>query len=479
MRDHEPVLSSLNALTNEQLTCEVLKPQLALFAQKQQREFSENPAIVAQLLQERSAYIDALLRRLWQPLEQALTLIAVGGYGRCELHPWSDVDLLILRPDEDEEAPLCDALAQKISAIFTLLWDLDLHVGHSVRTLAQCKHFGQSDVRVATSLQEARLICGENARFLKLKELLQAPDFWPLDAFFAAKVAEQTARHNRFYNTTYNLEPDLKSSPGCLRDIHTVTWLIKRSQQQNAQPLLTSSEQKQLELCQQQLWQLRFALHLQTTRADNRLTFTHQTAIAKLLGYQGEAHHAVEQMMKNFYRTSHCVSELNHLLLSLFSLSLTKTDSQLAQVTLDQHFYKKGAQIAACDLHIFSLNPATLLTLFLHIADDPTITALAAPTLRAVKEALAARNTPLQNDPRARKQFIKLLKHPHVLKRALPLLHQHDVLAAYLSEWQNVSGLMQFNLFHAYTVDEHTMRLLAHFHFFSQPDSREVHPLSH
>ncbi|MGL5291344.1 MAG: [protein-PII] uridylyltransferase [Vibrionaceae bacterium] len=473
------MLSTLNALTDAELTCDVLKPQLRLFAQDQQRKFCENPALVAQLLQERSAYIDALLRRLWQPLAPTLALVAVGGYGRCELHPWSDIDLLVLRADEGENSALCQTLTHKICDIFTLLWDLDLHVGHSFRTLAQCKQFGQSDVRVATSLQEARLICGERARFLQLKALLQAPDFWPLDAFFTAKVAEQNARHSRFHNTTYNLEPDLKSSPGCLRDIHTVTWLIKRSQQKDAQPLLSDSEQKQLELCQQQLWQLRFALHLQTTRPDNRLTFTHQTAIAKLLGYQGETHYAVEQMMKNFYRTSHCVSELNHLLLNLFSLSLSKTDNTLTNITLDCHFYKRGTQIAAFDLHVFTRVPATLLTLFLHIADDPSITTLAAPTLRAIKQALSARRAPLQNDPVARTQFIKLLQHPHALARALPLLHQHDVLAAYLPDWQHVSGLMQFNLFHAYTVDEHTMRLLAHFHFFSLPDSREVYPLSH
>lgn len=468
-----------HALTDAQLTCDFLKSQLALFSKKQQGQFAQDPAAVAQLLRERSLYIDMLLRRLWQPLQHALTLVAVGGYGRSELHPWSDIDLLILRPDACTERPLCPSLAQKISHIFTLLWDLNLHVGHSVRTLTQCKQFGLTDVRVATSLQEARFLCGEQALFLKLQQLLQAPDFWPLDEFFTAKVAEQSARHSRFHNTTYNLEPDIKSSPGCLRDIHTVTWILKRSQQQNTQPLLTSSEQQQLEACQQQLSQLRFALHLQTSRPDNRLTFAHQTVVAKLLGYQGETHFAVEQLMKSFYRTSHCVSELNYLLLNLFSLSLAKADNTLADVTLDRDFYKRGAQIAAFDTQLFTRQPAALITLFLHIASDRSITALAAPTLRAVKQALTARCIPLQNDAAARAQFIQLLQHPHALERALPLLHQHDVLAAYLPDWQSVSGLMQFNLFHAYTVDEHTMRLLAHFHFFSLPESRDTYPLSH
>ncbi len=470
-----------NIFSAKTLDFKSVKKALTDFNQAQKDAFLAG-AKVGTLIYERTAYIDALLISLWRHYQldksENLALIAVGGYGRQELHPLSDIDLLVLTEKgmSEEEQPF-------FSNFINLLWDLKLEVGHSVRTLDECIEVGLSDLSVATSLQETRLLWGKQAQYAKLTNALQAPHFWPSNRFYAAKLEEQKKRHARYHNTAYNLEPDIKLSPGGLRDIHTLRWIAARHlgtsklQEMNKQQFLTHGEYKELDECQTRLWQIRFALHLELHRYDNRLTFAYQAKIAEILGYTGKANQGVEQMMKDFYRTLSQVSELNKMLLRLFDEKINPKNANAKIIPLSEDFQRKGKQIEARKPALFQARPDTLLTIFLHIANDKSICAISAPTLRQLRTARRRLNRYLCDITSARAQFMALLRHPNALYKAFPLMHKHGVLAAYFPAWSHIVGQMQFDLFHAYTVDEHTMRLLAHIDSFSSEENRDNHPI--
>lgn len=475
------ILISPDKLSTEQLNLNELKQQLALFGEQQTADFL-NRIPVTDLVYQRADYIDALLNRLWQYFSfhhhPTLALIAVGGYGRRELHPLSDIDLLIL-----SENGIDSTYQARISEFVTLLWDLKLEVGHSVRTLAECMEVGQDDLTVATNLQEARLLCGSERVYHELKSRIHAKQFWPSERFFKAKVKEQKERHARYHDTAYNLEPDIKSSPGGLRDIHTLSWIARRHfgatslREMSKYGFLTDAEFRELDECQTMLWRIRFALHLELRRYDNRLTFSHQPSVAETLGYQGEGNRGVELMMKDFYRTLGRVSELNKMLIRLFAKAIEdEPDSKKIDV-LSEDFQRHGKQIEARKPALFQARPDTILDMFLHIADDKSIESISAPTLRQLRTARRRLNRFLCDLPEAKEKFIALTRHPNALHKAFPLMHKHGVLSAYLPQWSQIVGQMQFDLFHAYTVDEHTIRLLKHINGYSQEENSEKHPI--
>ncbi|WP_205409202.1 nucleotidyltransferase domain-containing protein, partial [Vibrio gazogenes] len=264
-------------LQDEQLTLASLKNQLEMFADEQKQQFLNSHSVL-DLVYGRAEYMDQLLQRLWQSYNfhqiDELTLIAVGGYGRKELHPLSDIDILILSKQK-----LSPHVQAQISKFITLLWDLKLEVGHAVRTIAECSLIGREDLTVATNLQEARMLTGCEEIFHQLKLIILSESFWPTETFYRAKVEEQKARHARYHDTTYNLEPDIKSTPGGLRDIHTLSWIARRHFgatslfEMSSHGFLTDAEYRELAECQEFLWRVRFALHLELKRYDNRLTF--------------------------------------------------------------------------------------------------------------------------------------------------------------------------------------------------------------
>ncbi|WP_394213154.1 bifunctional uridylyltransferase/uridylyl-removing protein GlnD [Enterovibrio calviensis] len=475
------VLCEPSDLTAEQLNLAELKNQLVLFGEDQKNTFL-NRGSVNDLVYQRSDYFDALLSRLWQHYNfdhhPNLSLIAVGGYGRRELHPLSDIDLLVL-----SEGGLDKDYQGRISEFITLLWDLKLEVGHAVRTLKECIEVGLDDLTVATNLQEARLLCGSERIYHELKTQIHSEHFWPSAKFFNAKVMEQKQRHARYHDTAYNLEPDIKSSPGGLRDIHTLSWIARRHfgatslREMSKYGFLTDAEFRELDECQTMLWRIRFALHLELRRYDNRLTFSHQPSVAETLGYQGDGNRGIELMMKDFYRTLGRVSELNKMLIRLFEIAIEDEPNSKKIEILSDDFQRRGRQIEARKPALFQARPESIMDMFLHIANDKSIESISAPTLRQLRTARRRLNRFLCDIPEAKEKFIELTRHTNALHKAFPLMHKHGVLSAYLPQWSQIVGQMQFDLFHAYTVDEHTVRLLKHINGYSQDENRDKHPI--
>lgn len=473
--DHSPKL-----LQKYQLTIPFLKAHQQKFEEWQLEQFKAKVHI-NEIVAQRAQYIDELLVRLWSWVEldesYDLTLVAVGGYGRGELHPKSDIDILIL-----SDHGFSKQSEEKISQFITLLWDLKLDVGNSVRTIQDCIEQGKADITVATSMIECRYLYGNNNTFNKLQEVVNKDDFWPSERFFTVKKEEQLERHQNCRGDGYSLEPDIKNGNGGLRDIQTIAWIAKRHFDANSLLELTSygyitaGEYRELSDCQAQLWTIRFALHTVTNRPDNRLLFDFQSDVAKLLGYSGQRNEAVEQMMKMFYQTIHRVKELNEMLLQYFDEAILGNVEQQLQ-PIDEHFQIRGDKIELTSLGHFHENPEAILQLFVHIADNPSIQGIYSSTLRELREARRCLTHWLQNIPECREVFMQIIKHPEGMGKAFTLMYNYGVLAAYIPQWSRIVGQMQFDLFHAYTVDAHTHKL-AKF-IYNYPNSKNAHPLAH
>ncbi|WP_294962655.1 bifunctional uridylyltransferase/uridylyl-removing protein GlnD [uncultured Gilliamella sp.] len=475
--------------SDEQININYLKQQLDEFQQWSITQFKHDVDIDI-LVHLRSSFIDQLLKRLWYYHQipdhvsslfkrNHIALIAVGGYGRAELHPLSDIDILIL-----SDFPLTNDLEKKIGNLVRLLWDLHLDIGHSVRTLKTCLQEAKNDITIMTNLIESRIISGNESLLNELRKQIFSDKIWPSPAFYQAKIKEQEERHKQYHSTSYNLEPDLKNSLGGLRDIQIIQWIaIRHFGREFLQKIanfnfLLPEEIEEFKTCRKFLWRIRFALHSVINRYDNRLLFDRQLSIATMLGYSEEGNTPVEKMMHDYYRIAHNITELNQMLLQLFDESILELNPKNKPYDIDEHFQIREKLIDVKDNNIFNKNPVMIMQLFYTILLNPQVIGLYSNTIRQLRSARAKLPKLLCEDPKARELFMLIIKHPDAIKKAILPMHQYGILATYIPGWKNITGMMQFDLFHVYTVDEHTIRLLLELDSLKTESGKQKHPSS-
>jgi [protein-PII] uridylyltransferase len=425
------------------------------------QRFEEDEPVEA-LVRDRARMVDVVLRHAWAlhagPREKDVALIAVGGYGRGELHPCSDIDVLILLPKSE-----IGGGHEGIERFLTFLWDIGLEVGHSVRTIDDCQHESAADVSVATTLIEARLLAGPDFLFQAMRRALAQDNVWSSRAFLEAKVAEQQARHHRYHDTAYNLEPNVKASPGGLRDIQTIGWVAKRHfgadtlDELVEHGFLTAGELRKLRAAQAFLWKVRFALHVLTGRREDRLLFDHQIRIAKMFGYEDATYTlAVEQFMQRYYRTVMDVSLLNEMLLQLFREAILD-EGKATIVPLNQRFQVRNDYLEVTADDVFARQPSAILELFRLMQDNPEVRGVRATTIRALGRHLWLIDEEFRQNPRHHRLFLDLMRAPQGVTHELRRMNLYGVLGRYIPAFGRIVGRMQYDLFHAYTVDAHTL----------------------
>jgi len=438
-------------------------------------------ADVEDLIHARSWLVDQLLVRCWDRLLGDLhgALVAVGGYGRCELLPGSDVDIMVLL-GAAETAQSCEQLER----FLTLLWDIGLEVGHSVRTLDDCSEQAQADVTVATNLMEARLLRGSQALFLTMRERVGPAHIWPGREFFEAKLKEQKARYKRFHDALYNLEPNVKEGPGGLRDAQMIAWVFKRHFGSHslrdliARGFITQSEYQALMDGQRFLWKVRFALHAITRRREDRLLFDHQRSLAKLFGYQDREHKlAVEWFMKDYYRAIQELSRLNEMLLQLFKELILHGDDPGQATPINRRFQARKGFLEVSHERVFKRYPFALLELFLLMQQHSELKGVRASTIRLVRDHRYLIDDKFRQDIRNRSLFMEIFRQPRGLTHELRRMNRYGVLAGYCPAFANIVGQMQYDMFHAYTVDEHTLFVVRNLRRFFVPRFMHEFPL--
>lgn len=428
---------------------------------------------IEDLVHGRSRLIDEVLTKAWTSFSEPLgtsALLAVGGYGRGELHPYSDIDILVLLSAEPGPAE-----SQAIGAFITFLWDIGLEVGHAVRTVEYCAEAAKEDVQTLTSLLEARRLAGDEHLEERMQAQISVDEMWPADEFFRAKTAEQRARHLRYDDTAYNLEPNVKGSPGGLRDIQMILWLARRHL--NAKKLedlvqlgyLTPGQLRIINTGRAFLWQVRYGLHLLAERREDRLLFDLQRKLATLLGYEDASFTlAVEQLMQRYYRTVMEVSRLNEMLLQRFETEII-LDSSAAPRPLSGRFQARNGYLEARDPEVFERDPSALLELFLLLEQNLSLKGAEAQTIALIKQNLWLIDEQFRQNPRNHRLFLDILRAPAGVTRTLKRMNTYGVLGLYIPAFGRIVGRMQYDLFHAYTVDAHTLFVVENLRRLSLP----------
>ena len=459
----------------DQHTAEVIKSVRKIVEDSRQQlvdHFHQGKPI-KELVREGSQFIDQLLRQIWSHFlddSADIALIAVGGYGRGELHPGSDVDILILL-DEDKHDHHRPALEQ----FLVFLWDIGLEIGHSVRSLMECRDEASKDITIATNLMESRLLAGPERLFQSLSRETAADRIWPGAEFFSAKWQEQQQRYKKYNDTAYNLEPNVKEGPGGLRDIQMVGWVAKRHFGVNTlaelvdHDFLTEQEYNDLIAGQDFLWRVRFGLHCLAGRREDRLLFDYQKILAEELGYRQDRQKrlAVEQFMKDYYRTITELSRLNEMLLQLFQEAILYGDSPTVCTPINKRFHSCNDFIEVTGDHVFRRYPFALLEIFLLLEQHPELKGVRAATIRLIREYRHLINEDFRIDLRCRSLFMAIIREPRGVTRELRRMNRYGILAAYLPVFANIVGQMQYDLFHVYTVDDHTLMVLRNLRRFT------------
>ena len=429
--------------------------------------------------------IDSLLTLIWvqRGLADArgLCLAAVGGYGRGELHPGSDIDILIIAEPEAESAH-----ADTISGFVTFLWDIGLEVGHSVSSLDDCLREARNDITIATTLFEARRLSGSGLLFNRFREAMQPDRLWDSRAFYAAKLAEQQARHRRFGETGYRLEPNVKEGPGGLRDIQMIGWVSKRHfaterlQELVERGFLREGECLDLVEGQRFLWKVRFALHMLTGRREDRLLFDLQRALANTFGFTDQHQNlGVEQFMQRYFRTISDLQRLNELLLQHFNEAILEDPGTLREPRrIHQRFQVRGGYLELVHDQVFMIFPPALLEAFHLLQTHPEVQGIRASTIRLIRAHRHLIDGQFRRNPVCRDLFMAILRAPQGVTTVLRRMNRYGVLGAYIPAFGRIIGRMQYDLFHAFTVDEHTLNVVRNARRLFIPEFRDELPLA-
>ncbi|HHA18734.1 MAG TPA: [protein-PII] uridylyltransferase, partial [Methylophaga sp.] len=446
-----------------------------------QQQFELQTDIVS-LVQQRAFFVDQVLQQLWQQHitdNLPLSLLAVGGYGRGELHPYSDIDLLVLLDESISEQP-----PNGLSDFLTQLWDVGLEIGHSVRTIQECRELAENDITIATNLLETRLLCGQQSLFSALQLLTITNKTWDTKRFYQAKKQEQQQRHLKYNDTANNLEPNIKESPGGLRDLQVISWIAQQHFDVtdlyglNQKGFLANSEYDTLDKAQRFLWRVRFALHVQANRKEEKLMIDHQRELAKQFGYQDtESRLAVEQFMKDYYLCARSVEQMNELLLQLFDENIILADEPRHIEPINNRFQNHNGYLETINSGIFAFYPYAMMELFLILEQHPELKGVRADTIRQLHAHIHLINPRFRDDIQSRSLFMEIIRQPRGITHEFRRMNKLGVLGAYLPAFGQIVGQMQHDLFHIYTVDEHTLFLVRNLRRFSCAEFQDEFPL--
>jgi [protein-PII] uridylyltransferase len=439
--------------------------------------FLEHPA-VSRYLTRHAALVDGVLAEISTRLglPTRFCLAAVGGYGRGELFPGSDVDLLLLLPDEPtrEQQATLESWVQAC-------WDVGLEIGHSVRTVAACLEEAAQDITVETNLLEARFLWGAQPLYAEFSQRFQAR--FNAQRFFDGKLAEQQARHARFDDSAYKLEPNLKDSPGGLRDLHTIHWLAQACGIRGGWTgiaragLLTATEARRIAREERSLATLRIHLHLLAKRRDDRLAFDYQTELAERLGLAATAHkRAGERLMQGYYRAAKLIQRANDILIQSLRVRLFPVTAPPQPIDAD--FQVRAQLLETRDPDLFQHQPDALLRVFIVLAQHPELAGFEPATLRALWRGSTQIGAAFRANPAHRALFMTLLRQPVGVTHALRAMHRYGLLARYIPPFGRIVGQMQHDLFHVYTVDEHIMTVLRNLRRLTVPAFAHELPLA-
>lgn len=455
-----------------------IKTQLKSQAHQWLTPFDQNtPAsAVEAVLRKRCICVDEALVALWNAIgmPQQYSLVAVGGYGRGELFPFSDVDVLILIDQEPDEVN-----TEKLETFCGSGWDIGLEIGHSVRTPKQCVEEAGKDITVQTALVESRFLAGNSSNFRALNSTLQK--LLEVKTFFRKKTLELRQRHAKYQETPYSLEPNCKESPGGLRDLHVISWVCRAANLGNSwaemakKGLITPFEAAKLRNNERTLKKIRYQLHVTTGRREDRLVYDVQTQLAESLGYRPTAaKRSSEQLMQQYYLAAKAVMQLNTILLQNIELSIFGSNAE--PVVIDDEFQETDSLLDIRDDEVFARNPSAMLRAFIVMQQNPRLKGMSARMLRQLWHSRVKINSDFRKNPVNKALFIEFFKQPQGIVHELRRMNETSVLGRYLPVFRKIVGQMQHDLFHVYTVDQHILTVVRNLRRFTMAEHAHEYP---
>ncbi|RUR08919.1 [protein-PII] uridylyltransferase [Legionella sp. km772] len=459
----------------------LLKDTIKQFKEQLCNEFNTSANIIA-ITRKLAVFIDALLIDLFNKnnldKNDSFCLLALGSYGRRELQLHSDIDLLLLHNPSISSEEL-----QSAQKFIQDCWDIGLEVSHQITPVDLCADLAAKDLSVISTLMDMFLLCGKGNLMEELIYQIQPLHMWPSHQYFFAKVQEQQKRYLKYGETAYNLEPNVKFSPGGLRDIQILLSISKRHFKVKkladgiSYGFITEKEYEELMYCQHFLWRVRFALHMLADKPEERLSFDYQIKLAKAFSYSDKPHSlAIEQFMKDYFKIIKRNRELNEMLLQWFDETIVHHQKQKL-IPLDNDFQLSNNYLEVRHPRVFKQKPQALLELFLWIAKRPSIEGVRASTIRLIRESLFLINKRFREAEAIPAIFMNILKANKDPYEALQRMSRYGVLAHYLDCFASVTGQMQYDLFHVYTVDQHTLFVIRNISRYLQEQYQQQFPL--